>query len=469
MERYRPSQSLGQNFPAMHLVRSSWFVRTLSRFLFLLLVLLALAAIFLPWQQTATCEGEVVARLPNLRRQEVQAQAKGVISWMKPDLFEGAMVKEGEVIMILETLAKDQLDLTRSQLRALEDNLRIADEILRNNQQQIETEKVNLDRFLKSIENDIEAKIAKWKQAKAAVEAQTRVHNQAMRELQAAEKLKGEVISMIEYNQAVNKEAEEEAQLLKEEEAEVEAYQELSSKKNYLASKESEVATKILDLYAKVEKARSEVAKSTKDRDELKVKLGELERLRITSPCTGRIQSIFLQIGSKNVKEGDRLFEVIPDTSDLAVEFVVRGIDLPLIQGRQDHARAVPSAAPQSGARGSKVRIQFDGWPAIQFVGWPSVAVGTFGGEVIAVNPADDGQGNFKIIVGPDPDDPKYPNSWPDRRYLRQGVKANGWVILNTVPLGFELWRQLNGIPPSRNDKDKKDDNSKSTKLPKFK
>jgi len=27
-------------------------------------------------------------------------------------------------------------------------------------------------------------------------------------------------------------------------------------------------------------------------------------------------------------------------------------------------------------------------------------------------------------------------------------VRANGWVLLNIVPIGYELWRQFNGFPP---------------------
>ena len=36
----------------------------------------------------------------------------------------------------------------------------------------------------------------------------------------------------------------------------------------------------------------------------------------------------------------------------------------------------------------------------------------------------------------------------PGPRWLRQGVRANGWVLLNVVPVGYELWRQFNGFPP---------------------
>jgi hypothetical protein len=38
---------------------------------------------------------------------------------------------------------------------------------------------------------------------------------------------------------------------------------------------------------------------------------------------------------------------------------------------------------------------------------------------------------------------------WPEERFLRQGVRANGWVLLEQVPLWFEVWRKLNGFPPT--------------------
>ena len=90
------------------------------------------------------------------------------------------------------------------------------------------------------------------------------------------------------------------------------------------------------------------------------------------------------------------------------------------------------------------MRLQFEGWPALQFSGWPSIAVGTFGGRVPLVDPTDNGKGKFRVLVEPDPDE----QQWPSHRFLRQGVRANGWVLLNVVPIGYELWRQFNGFPP---------------------
>ncbi|MCA9008078.1 MAG: toxin secretion protein, partial [Planctomycetaceae bacterium] len=111
------------------------------------------------------------------------------------------------------------------------------------------------------------------------------------------------------------------------------------------------------------------------------------------------------------------------------------------------------------------VRLQFEGWPAVQFSGWPSVAVGTFGGEVVSVDAIDNGLGKFRILIRPDPDD----NPWPQDRFLRQGVRANAWVLLNQVPLWYEVWRKLNGFPPavSVEEPGQKDSKSKPPKLPK--
>jgi membrane fusion protein, adhesin transport system len=102
----------------------------------------------------------------------------------------------------------------------------------------------------------------------------------------------------------------------------------------------------------------------------------------------------------------------------------------------------------------------------------PSAAVGTFGGKVEFVDRFDDGSGKFRIMVLPDerpfatPEGPivdwlrkkltfpkvsqaPNPHAWPGNAWLRQGVRAKGWIVLDRVSLGFEVWRQLNGFPPT--------------------
>jgi hypothetical protein len=46
-------------------------------------------------------------------------------------------------------------------------------------------------------------------------------------------------------------------------------------------------------------------------------------------------------------------------------------------------------------------------------------------------------------------------------------VRANGWVILKQVPLGYEIWRQINGFPISISDSEPSQDKpAKDPKAP---
>jgi hypothetical protein len=67
------------------------------------------------------------------------------------------------------------------------------------------------------------------------------------------------------------------------------------------------------------------------------------------------------------------------------------------------------------------------------------------------------------LQIRPDADD-----SWPSERFLRQGVRANGWVMLSQVPLWYEIWRQLNGFPPVVAKDAAQAEGSKGAKIPKL-
>ena len=117
---------------------------------------------------------------------------------------------------------------------------------------------------------------------------------------------------------------------------------------------------------------------------------------------------------------------VVPENNSRAVILQVQGLNAPLI---------VP---------GSRVRLQFEGWPVVQVAGWPKMSYGTFAGKVSFVDPADSGDGRFRVMVTPDETQQK----WPSSRFLRQGSAVKGWILLNEVSIGYELWRMLNGFPP---------------------
>lgn len=155
------------------------------------------------------------------------------------------------------------------------------------------------------------------------------------------------------------------------------------------------------------------------------VRLSQQSMQKVYAPIAGTIQKIFYGENSQFLKPGDVIAHIVPETDNRVVELYLNGRDLPFIK------------------IGQSVQIQFDGWPILQLSGLPELSVGTFRGYVRIIDPSDDGQGNFRVIVKPSKND-----IWPDPSLLRQGVRARGWVAMNKVPLWFEVWRLMMSLPP---------------------
>jgi multidrug efflux pump subunit AcrA (membrane-fusion protein) len=208
----------------------------------------------------------------------------------------------------------------------------------------------------------------------------------------------------------------------------------------------SAVATTRRDLH----RAQQNLFTVDRELQEIETRVERYRARFVKAPCDGVVHRVAANTGAGGqfVKEGDELVEIVPDTTDRVVELYIDGVDAPLV-----------AAHMEATGRGPHVRLQFEGWPAVQFTGWPSVATGTFGGRVRQIDPTDDGNGRFRILV--EPEEMFDGDRWPEGLYLRQGNQAVGWVFLNRVTLGYELWRQFNGFPPvvapKAPDKDKKD------------
>jgi hypothetical protein len=52
------------------------------------------------------------------------------------------------------------------------------------------------------------------------------------------------------------------------------------------------------------------------------------------------------------------------------------------------------------------------------------------------------------VLIGPDKNDHPWPSS------LRVGGGVNAMILLNDVPIGYEIWRNINGFPPDFYGKD---------------
>jgi len=192
----------------------------------------------------------------------------------------------------------------------------------------------------------------------------------------------------------------------------------LSSKKDY-----EEALIKLEGHNATVEAAKADLNKA-------EVQLSRQHTQRIVAPQDGTVLQINAGDLATFIKTGAPLATFFPEKAKPAAELYINGLDAPLIY------------------KGRDVQLIFEGWPAVQFSGWPSIAKGTFKGVVYSVDPAMSNNGKIRVLVVETKEDP-----WPSGYYLRFGARARGWIQLDTVQLGYELWRQMNSFPPEFSEK----------------
>ncbi|MEO0463478.1 MAG: HlyD family efflux transporter periplasmic adaptor subunit [Pseudomonadota bacterium] len=178
----------------------------------------------------------------------------------------------------------------------------------------------------------------------------------------------------------------------------------------------------------RVDQMRGDVAAAEANLARTNVSLSRQSNQLVTAPRDGFIQSINGGDAATIINAGDILATFVPENTERVIEIFLDGRDVGLVQA------------------GAPARIQFEGWPTVQFSGWPSIAVGTFAGEVVTVDQSAQTDGRFRVLIREDV--PEGDEPWPTDRYARFGAAVQAWVLLETVPVGFEVWRQLNNFPP---------------------
>ncbi|MFT2089920.1 HlyD family secretion protein [Paraglaciecola sp. 2405UD69-4] len=178
----------------------------------------------------------------------------------------------------------------------------------------------------------------------------------------------------------------------------------------------------------KLQELKAKAASSISDINEVSMSLSRQSTQTKVAPVDGTIVRLFSGGVSTYVKAGQVLGQFIPSNAKRSVRVTVTGLDAPLV------------------TPGAKARLQFEGWPVFQFSGWPGSAVGTFGGEVVYVEPMANATGTFQVWIQPDRQD----IPWPRESSARLGSRVKGWILLEEVRLGYELWRQLNNFPPQQ-------------------
>lgn len=399
--------------------------RVLAYMLLLALILAIVALIVTPWQQSIRGGGRVTAYAPLERQQTVEAPVKGrVVHWY---VQEGDHVEAGEPIVDLADNDPELVARLERQRSTIVDRIDAATMAMTVADAKI----VALDgsRAAAVTSAGLKQQIAadKLDGAQRAYDAAEAEKDTAALNLARIEKLHEEgLVSTRKFELAQMKARTTKAKLDKEKASLSAAKRAVKVAKADRSKVGGDAGAKVEDAKSSLQKAKADKAKAEGDLAKIDVKLAQQSQMMVVAPRGGTVFRLSAKEGGEVVKQGDALAVLVPDVSARAVELWVDGNDAPLI------------------TPGREVRLQFEGWPAVQFVGWPSVAIGTFGGEVAFVDATDNGKGQFRIVVTQ-----LEGEEWPDSRYLRQGVRANGWVLLNQVSLGYELWRLFNGFPPA--------------------
>ncbi|MFT4512561.1 MAG: adhesin transport system membrane fusion protein [Planctomycetota bacterium] len=437
--------------------------RRFGRIMLLLLVLAPVVLALAPWQQNLAGVGRVIEYDPIHRPMPLQARTSGIV--LRWHVREGQKVKAGDPIVDLADNDPDILARLREELEATQ-----------RKQQAATRQKAQFTLQIASAEQARLAAIQGADDEIAAAVQDVTVAEQAA--TVAEEKLKLAKIALKMWEGLVKDQIGAGYELEKARQERNVAVADVTAKKAYIGAAKAKLRAKrsaalrvssseevkIQGAKAKRDAAAGEIATAEGSIPKLRRNLARQLQQQLTAPIDGFVQNLTANgQGGGFVKQGQTVAMLVPASNQIAVELYIDGNDITFIEV------------------GRHVRLQFEGWPAVQWVGWPSAAVGTFGGKVAFIDRFDAGSGKFRIMVLPDerpfakaegptvdwlrsvltfnkPSPEDNPHAWPGDEYLRQGVRAKGWVVLDRVSLGYEIWRQLNGFPPTieRGDQAKK-------------
>lgn len=399
---------------------SSRWLRKFRRGLAATLLVALLGIAFLPWQQFVSGQGKIVAYDPLERAVQVEAPLPGRVH--KSHIVEGQEIEEGQVLF--ETIDNDP-------------------NLLANLHRQKEAAVARRDATRTRVDSLL-AQLAEQQRAlpMAIAAAQTRLD--AAKVTSATAQLQYERIKALHGDKRGLASQRDFELALLERDRQV---AELERAQAELERTPADLQATMNSTRAASDAARAELASIEQSLVSLEIQINQTQMQKVVAPRSGIVFRLLATEGTF-LRAGSPLCTIIAKTDRRMAELWLSGLDMPLLTERK------VDAAGNVLHEGSPVRLQFEGWPAIQWIGWPSVARGTFGGEVILVDPTDNGKGKFRVLVAEKPDVVTNGNgetetvAWPGPRWLRQGVRVNGWVLLQRVPLWFEVWRQLNGFPP---------------------
>lgn len=407
-----------------------------------------IGCLFLPWTQNISGVGSVTTLKPDQRPQTVHNTIAGRIEkWF---VKEGDFVKKGDTILFISEIKEDYLDPN----------------LIGNTKQQVDAKKMAVESYgdkVNSLDQQAQSlgteRQLKLQQAENKIkQAQLKIKSDSM-DLQAVRTQLKIAQTQFDRSVALNKEGlkpltdvEQKRLKLQESEAYIITQQnKLLTSKNELINAKVEINRITAEYAEKISKSRSDKFTALSTQYDTEAQVNKLSNqyvnysirnglYYITAPQSGYVNRALLAGLGETIKEGTPIVSIMPESYEIAVETYVEPIDLPLVH------------------RGARVRVWFDGWPRIVFSGWPGLSYGTFGGKVVAIENFISANGKYRILVAPGGDDEKWPKE------LSIGAGAQSIALLETVPIWYEIWRNLNGFPPNYYNSGEKVDNGKDKK-----
>jgi adhesin transport system membrane fusion protein len=463
--------------PSLQLARTPRMVRQFA-WAMLALILCAVPVFGLaPWTQTVHGHGRAIAFNPVQRPQFVISPIEGRIK--KWHVVEGTKVRAGQLLVELVDNDPQILERLREQLLLAEQRLAYA-----------EGRVIDQENRIRYVTSERDARLAAADAEISRAEAQINVVE--FQKLQAEDNRDREKLAynrtkdLFESKSGVlaSKDAVEEAKR-KMDVAErqvplVEKQLNQAEKALVVANRQRDAIDKQTNALLETEKAslksaQAERASVKQQENQFRIQVERQQNQNVYAATDGTVFRVLANAdaGGALVRPGERLAVLVPDINKQGEVNIVNPALVALVGGRSAVGsnadvlqtkpltdKKVPGIVAELNIdgndlplvrEGDRVLLQFEGWAAVQFAAYPKAAVGTFEGRVYLVDQTADPQtGRFRILVEPDPNTP-----WPDEYLLRQGVRAQGWVLLNEVTVGFELWRLLNGFPPAREVKTK--------------
>jgi membrane fusion protein, adhesin transport system len=416
------------------------YYKQFNKFLLVFAVIIFII-LFLPWTQNITGQGQVTTLKPNQRPQTIQSQIPGRIEqWF---VQEGDYVKKGDTILRISEIKSEYFD-DKLVERTNDQRVAKASSVIAYGSK-IEA----LNRQINALRNEQQLKLQQAKnkllQSHLKVKSDSIDFKASKTNLEIAQRQFNRIEQLQSEGLKAVKDVEEKRLKLQETEAK------LISQENKLLASINEVINAEVEIsrigasYAdKISKAQSDMFTAQSSQYDAEAQVSKLENnytnykirnglLFVTAPQNGFINKALVGGIGEAFKEGQELVSIMPEYYDLAIDTYVKPIDLPLIHLNE------------------KVRVQFDGWPAIVFSGWPNVSYGTYGAKVVAIENFISDNGKYRILLAPDKDDQPWPKA------IRVGSGAKTIALLEDVPIWFELWRQINSFPPNYYEPNKTD------------